>query len=224
MCYTCACSEPTLAAAAAYPKADQGQPPATSRSSLGSYSSDTSKAGVAGPAPAAASSSVVDGSSSSSKPFDPLRRNSKANVVGMSAAAGLAGSSLGSSSAPKAGSSSSSKRPASTPGVHKLQEDLSKLMSEWSTAMHPEVNEPSQQVAGQQRGVSAVLAALAEQTQRTVQEQSKLRAPPAGAAAASSTGGGEQMNMIVDVVMQHLLSKEVLYQPMKVSTSGAVQQ
>lgn len=78
--------------------------------------------------------------------------------------------------------------------------------------------------AGQQRGTSSVLQALAEQTQRTVAEQSRARPPPAGAAAAAAaaaaagggSGGGEQMNAIVDVVMQHLLSKEVLYQPMKV--------
>lgn len=71
---------------------------------------------------------------------------------------------------------------------------------------------------------SAVLRALAEQTQKTVAEQAKLR--PAGVAGSATAGAavvgdgagadGQHMNMIVDVVMQHLLSKDVLYTPMKV--------
>lgn len=134
-------------------------------------------------------------------------------------------------------------------------------------------------------GQSAVLRALAEQTQRTVAEQARLQPappPPAGGAgarrgggmpaglgggglgglgglgdlsglgalggllggggggeggfdmaamaAAAAAGGGEagggagggQMNMILETVMQHLLSKEVLYTPMTVSAGVGV--
>jgi hypothetical protein len=89
--------------------------------------------------------------------------------------------------------------------------------------MHPEADEEpdAAAAANQQRSGTSVLAALAEQTQRTVEQQSRVRPPPAGpaAAAAAGAGGGEQMNAIVDVVMQHLLSKDVLYQPMKVRSS-----
>jgi hypothetical protein len=92
--------------------------------------------------------------------------------------------------------------------------------------MHPEADADelaAAAAANQQRSGTSVLAALAEQTQRTVEQQSRMRPPPAGpaaaaAAAAAGGGGGEQMNTIVDVVMQHLLSKDVLYQPMKVRT------
>eukprot|EP00878_Enallax_costatus_P014106 GHUV01014755.1.p1 GENE.GHUV01014755.1~~GHUV01014755.1.p1 ORF type:complete len:267 (+),score=116.13 GHUV01014755.1:167-967(+) len=218
-------------AAPSRPAAPSGASPPQSRAA------DSLSSSQCVPAPSAASSSRQPaGSSNSAKPFDPLKRRGKAKPAAFSQAAGLGGSSLGSSSssstAAKASSSSSShssSRPALTPEVHKLQEDLAKLMSEWSTAMHPEADEPSQPAAGQQqRGVSAVLAALAEQTQRTVQEQSRIRPPPAGAAAgggaADAAGGGEQMTVIVDVVMQHLLSKEVLYQPMKVKLQTHMQE
>eukprot|EP00878_Enallax_costatus_P027354 GHUV01029433.1.p1 GENE.GHUV01029433.1~~GHUV01029433.1.p1 ORF type:complete len:343 (+),score=161.13 GHUV01029433.1:360-1388(+) len=218
----CSCMHRMYNIPASRPAAPSGASPPQSRAA------DSLSSSQCVPAPSAASSSRQPaGSSNSAKPFDPLKRRGKAKPAAFSQAAGLGGSSLGSSSssstAAKASSSSSShssSRPALTPEVHKLQEDLAKLMSEWSTAMHPEADEPSQPAAGQQqRGVSAVLAALAEQTQRTVQEQSRIRPPPAGAAAgggaADAAGGGEQMTVIVDVVMQHLLSKEVLYQPMK---------
>eukprot|EP00879_Flechtneria_rotunda_P001187 GHRR01001334.1.p1 GENE.GHRR01001334.1~~GHRR01001334.1.p1 ORF type:complete len:365 (+),score=176.34 GHRR01001334.1:151-1245(+) len=137
--------------------------------------------------------------------FDPLKRKQK----------GKAGDSGGSSSS----------RPALTPQVHKLQEDLAKLVAEWSQALHPEADADllgSEAPAAQQRGKSSVLQALAQQTQRTVEQQARMRPPPAhsapdvaGGAAGAAGAGGDQMNMIVDVVMQHLLSKEVLYQPMK---------
>jgi hypothetical protein len=53
--------------------------------------------------------------------FDPLKRNSKASSKG-----GRGGGS----------SSSNSSRPALTPEVNKLQEDLAALMSEWSQGGH----------------------------------------------------------------------------------------
>jgi hypothetical protein len=90
--------------------------------------------------------------------------------------------------------------------------------------MHPEADADevaAAAAANQQRSGTSVLAALAEQTQRTVEQQSRMRPPPAGAAAAAAAaaaGGGGEMSAIVDVVMQHLLSKDVLYQPMKVGT------
>jgi hypothetical protein len=93
-----------------------------------------------------------------------------------------------------------------------------------SAAMHPEADadEVAAAATNQQRSGTSVLAALAEQTQRTVEQQSRMRPPPAGpaaaAAAAAAAGGGGEMSAIVDVVMQHLLSKDVLYQPMKVGT------
>jgi hypothetical protein len=77
--------------------------------------------------------------------------------------------------------------------------------------------DPNQQQQG--RSAASVLHALQEQTQRTVEQQARARPPPAAAGAGAGAGGGEdqqQMSMIVDVVMQHLLSKDVLYQPMKV--------
>jgi hypothetical protein len=66
---------------------------------------------------------------------------------------------------------------------------------------------------------SNVLRALAEQTERTVAaDQSRLGAEASTSSSSGGGGGeGQQMNMIVDVVMQHLLSKDVLYQPMKVT-------
>lgn len=75
----------------------------------------------------------------------------------------------------------------------------------------------------QQRSPASVLQALHEQTQRTVEQQARSRPPP----SAATAGNGEehqQMNMIVDVVMQHLLSKDVLYQPMKVRHHSRHQQ
>jgi hypothetical protein len=95
-----------------------------------------------------------------------------------------------------------------------------------AAAMHPDADvgeaaaAAAAAAANQQRSGTSVLAALAEQTQRTVEQQSRMQPPPAGpaAAAAAAGGGGGEMNAIVDVVMQHLLSKDVLYQPMKVGT------
>jgi hypothetical protein len=91
-----------------------------------------------------------------------------------------------------------------------------------------EVEPPPAACSQQQQRPSTVLQALAEQTQKTVQQQSRLRPPSSGSAAAmdaSGSGGapGEQqhVNMIVDTVMQHLLSKDVLYQPMKVTINGS---
>ena len=73
-----------------------------------------------------------------------------------------------------------------------------------------------------------VLRALAEQTEKTVAaDQSRLGTEASTSGSSSSGGGGgegQQMNMIVDVVMQHLLSKDVLYQPMKVNRGGGWQQ
>jgi hypothetical protein len=71
-----------------------------------------------------------------------------------------------------------------------------------------------------------VLRALAEHTQRTVEDQARLSG--AAAAAASGAGGeaggsGSHVDQVVDMVMQHLLSKEVLYQPMKVGEEGTLQ-
>ncbi len=84
---------------------------------------------------------------------------------------------------------------------------------------------------------SAVLQALQDRTQRMVAEQARLNPqPPAsvptpasgglpfggfpGLGAGAAAHGSEPVqevhrSMIVDVVMQHLLSKEVLYQPMQ---------
>eukprot|EP00775_Hariotina_reticulata_P013748 gene13748-13867_t len=140
--------------------------------------------------------------------FDPLKRKKKSKGSGFGAS-----------------SSSSSSRPALTPEVQKLQEDLAQLVSDWSQALHPEAEVEPPPAAGSQhqRRQSTVLQALAEQTQKTVEQQSRLKQPPAGGSAATmdATGSGsmageqQQVNMIVDTVMQHLLSKDVLYQPMK---------
>jgi len=112
-----------------------------------------------------------------------------------------------------------------------LEDDLLKLVAEWSQALHPEQGDdplaaaaaaaggPRQQQQQQPppRAGNAVLRALEEQTRRTVADAG-LR--PAGGEEAGDggegAGEGDHVSMIVDVVMQHLLSKDVLYQPMKV--------
>jgi hypothetical protein len=77
---------------------------------------------------------------------------------------------------------------------------------------------------------TASLQALDELRQQAVASQGTL--PTAAAAAAGQQGGGlfggllpdmdnlkdPGMNVIVDSIMQHLLSKEVLQQPMRVSS------
>lgn len=95
-------------------------------------------------------------------------------------------------------------------------------------ALHPDDDSAANSAGAdgeqQPRGPSAALRALQECTRATVAEQARLApavAPQQSSSAApAATGGGggsgsEQVNMIVDVVMQHLLSKDVLYAPMK---------
>eukprot|EP00882_Tetradesmus_deserticola_P019211 GHRQ01020664.1.p1 GENE.GHRQ01020664.1~~GHRQ01020664.1.p1 ORF type:complete len:194 (+),score=73.28 GHRQ01020664.1:1084-1665(+) len=78
------------------------------------------------PAPAAAVAQDSQAKGLPSLQFDPLRRRKKAKPAanGEASAAG----------------SSDAARPALTPQVQQLQEDLAKLVSEWSQAMHPEAD------------------------------------------------------------------------------------
>eukprot|EP00877_Chromochloris_zofingiensis_P015170 jgi/Chrzof1/9907/Cz04g20120.t1 len=166
-----------------------------------------------------ASSSTLPGQSKPGKlAFDPLaKRKGKAAAVTAPAAAPQ-------DPFASAGSQSSDK-PALPHEVAQLSDDLAKLVAEWSQALQPGPSEVQRQPETQPLATSnsAVLRALAEQTQKTVAEQAKLR--PAGVAGSATAGAavvgdgagadGQHMNMIVDVVMQHLLSKDVLYTPMK---------
>ena len=88
-------------------------------------------------------------------------------------------------------------------------------------AMHPEApggdDAPPPRAPGPG---SALMRALEEQTQRAVADAGgPLGGGASGAGDAGEEGegggGGEHVSAIVDVVMQHLLSKDVLYAPMK---------
>jgi hypothetical protein len=118
----------------------------------------------------------------------------------------------------------------------RLSDELSRLVEDWSQAMHLDAALASSSGANAATataptaGPSAVLRALAEQTARTVSEQDRLGAA-AGAAGASGGPGGSAaaaaaaaaaadgapagpMAAVVDSVMRHLLSKDVLHGPM----------
>lgn len=87
--------------------------------------------------------------------------------------------------------------------------------------------------AGSSASTAAVLRSLAQATQRAVESTSQAGPSGAGAAGAGAGAGAaegipglsgdysgsEGMGMIVESIMKHLLSKEVLYQPMKVGAS-----
>jgi hypothetical protein len=98
-------------------------------------------------------------------------------------------------------------------------------------ALHPEADDGPTPPAGAAppppRTGNAVLRALEEQTRRTVAEAGLQRPGGGGGGEGGEEGeeegeggGGDQVSAIMDVVMQHLLSKDVLYQPMKVGRVG----
>ncbi|KIY98402.1 peroxin-19 [Monoraphidium neglectum] len=189
-----------------------------------------------GAGPSTSADGQQPGAAASTKAaFDPLgpRRKPKGRAAGPPAGLGLGG---GLSPAGGGG-----RARAARPEAAGLEDDLLKLVAEWSQALHPEAEPasagvsasaggPASQGPQQQRPGAAVLRALEEQTRRTVAAQ-RGGGGGGGAGTGGSDGegeegegedggggggaGGDHVSMIVDVVMQHLLSKDVLYQPMK---------
>lgn len=118
------------------------------------------------------------------------------------------------------------------PELEQLAADLAKLISETQpvddSAAGPSTSGPAPMATCSSHpgpptmaSTTASLAALAEVRQQAVQAQGALPSPSGG---GGMFGGllpdmenlkDPHMNVIVDSIMQHLLSKEVLYQPMK---------
>lgn len=102
------------------------------------------------------------------------------------------------------------------PEIESVSDDLAKLVSDWAEAFQAEGGASTADGASL---TSSALRALQEQTERTIEQQARLNPSLRNQPGESSGQGGEGsnagMNMIVDTIMQHLLSKEVLYTPMK---------
>lgn len=117
--------------------------------------------------------------------------------------------------------------------VESLAGDLMKLVEEWQQMLGSEGGVAGSEAPGERGGGSHVLRALAEQTQRTVEAQEQLQGGPAlnlppgldgladllpmlsGSSGAADAGPPADMGQLVDSIMKRLVSKRVLYGPMK---------
>ncbi|KAL4439713.1 hypothetical protein ABPG75_002714 [Micractinium tetrahymenae] len=185
--------------------------------------------------PAAAHGSAGGDEASTSQPkalsFDPLARETRRVQRGGGstvAPAAAAGAPTGKAGSPQ------------LEGEDMLSQGFSKLLAELAQAEEEATlgaeGEPGQPTAGQQQeqqqqqhDLNATLRALSEQAPsfagrgegESEEEMLRLLAEHLGALGAGregGTGGGgapPEMSSLVDTIMHQLLSKEVLYQPMK---------